>query len=90
MIGHCFDLPDTLGGSEPQRASVSGVGVPLLQHQHFGQRRLDIGHCPPANRRPNHDPRHAAWFKTSGLWVAPKVARVAPIKGFHVSRVTRI
>jgi len=38
--------------------------------------------------------RHAmlspAWFKTGGLWVTPKVARAAPTKGFHVSRVTRI
>jgi len=32
----------------------------------------------------------AAWFKTGGLWVTPKVARAAPTKGFHVSRVTRI
>ncbi len=71
MIGHYFDLPDTLGGSEPQRASVLGVGVPLLQHQHFGQRRLDIGHCPPANRRPNHDPRPAAdWIHYVGHLVA--------------------
>jgi len=33
---------------------------------------------------------HQAWFKTGGLWVTPKVARAAPTKGFHVSRVTRI
>ncbi len=39
---------------------MSGVSGPLLQHQHFGQRRLDIGHCPPADRRPNHDPRPMA------------------------------
>jgi len=31
-----------------------------------------------------------AWFKTGGLWVTPKVARAAPTRGFHVSRVTRI
>ncbi len=31
-----------------------------------------------------------AWFKMDSLWVTPKVARAAPIKQFHVSRVTRI
>lgn len=32
----------------------------------------------------------AGWFKTGDLWVAPKVARTAPIKEIYVSRVTRI
>ncbi len=36
------------------------------------------------------DRHRRAWFKTGGLWVTPKVARAAPTKGFHVSRVTRI
>jgi len=31
-----------------------------------------------------------AWFKTGGLWVTPKMARAAPTKELHVSRVTGI
>ena len=83
---------------EHELGQRAGMHAPRGRDDHVGAGELmtERRHCRAYARAGRLYPPqaggigHVAWFKTGGLWVTPKVARAAPTKGFHVSRVTRI
>jgi len=88
-----------LAGHQLARALALALGTPAAQEaavvqeeaQQVQVRATEVAAQREVAAQPRVEVLHErTWFKTGGLWVTPKVARAAPTKGFHVSRVTRI